>query len=57
MSAKGNETNKMMTMNGGGNILKGMEGYWSIKPKKRDGGNRRRTQTAKEKAKAKKGRK
>ena len=48
------ETNKTMTMNGGGNLLRGMEGYWSIKPKKRDGGNRKRPVTAKEKAKRRK---
>ena len=48
-----NEINKSMTMNGGGNVLKGMAGYWSVKPKKRDGGNRKRAKTAKEKAKGK----
>ena len=48
-----NEINKSMTMNGG-NVLKGMAGYWGVKPKKRDGGNRKRPVTAKEKAKRRK---
>ena len=48
-----NTINKMMTFNGNGNVMKGMEGYWSIKSKKRDGGNRKRAKTAKEKAKGK----
>ena len=51
MSAN-NTINKTMTMNGGGNVLKGMEGYWSVKPKKRDVGsnNRKHPATAKQKA-------
>lgn len=58
MSAGANNAiNNAMTFKGNGGTMKSMEGYWSIKPKKRDGGNRRRAMTAKEKAKAKKGRK
>ena len=44
-----NEINKAMTFSGNGNVMKGMEGYWSVKPKKRDGGNRQRAKTAKQK--------
>ena len=46
-----NEANRSMTM--GGNLTKGMVGCWSVKAKKRDGGNRKRVQTAKQKAKGK----
>ena len=46
-----NEINKSMTFNGNGNVMKGMEGYWSVKPKKRDGGNRKRVESAKQKKK------
>ena len=49
-----NSVNKTMTMSGSGNILKGMDGYWTVKPKKRDGGNRKRPVTAKQKAKGRK---
>ena len=50
--SENNEANKAMTM--GSNLTKGMVGCWSVKAKKRDGGNRKRPVTAKQKAKGKK---
>ena len=47
-----NEVNKAMTM--GGNIPKSMAGCWTVKGKKRNGNNRKRPVTAKQKAKGKK---
>ena len=49
MGAANNSANKSMTMNGSGHVVKGMTGYWSVKPKKRDGGNRKRVESAKQK--------
>lgn len=46
------EANKAMTM-GAGNTPKSMAGCWTVKGKKRNGNNRKRPKTAKQRARKK----